>query len=193
MSAFTYTSSHFSDIILLFPLLGNLRYQKGDGVKIGIGYAIGALCTLLFLGVFYGVYSTIAFKQHYAFLKIAQYFPALTLIGRVDLLFVYMLSIVLFFFVCTPLQFSVDLFSRAIHTDKKTPLAAILSVGAFVFVLYSNSAYNTFYKLFCEQLFFVFWVFSLLPLLFFFLPSEEGKSGRKNKKEKHEKKEKNAI
>ena len=138
------------------------------------------------------MYSTIAFKQHYAFLKIAQYFPALTLIGRVDLLFVYMLSIILFFFLCTPLQFSVDLFSRAIKTEKKTPIAAILSIGAFVFVLYSNSAYNTFYKVFCEKLFPIFWVFSLLPLLLFFLPKKEKDNGKNTPVPKH-KKEKKAI
>ena len=175
--AFTYTSPHFSDVLMLFPLIGNLRYQKRDALKIGIGYLSGALCTLLFLAVFYGVYSSIAFRQHYAFLKIAQYFPALTLIGRVDLLFVYMLCIVFFFFLCTPLQYGVDFFSSAFATQKKMPFAAIVAFSAFVFVLYANPVYNGIYALFCERLFPIFWIFSLLPLACFFLPSEPKKAG----------------
>ena len=169
MYAFTYTTPHFSDLILLFPLLGNLRYQKGDGLKIGLGYGVGALCTLLFLGVFYGVFSTLAFKEHYAFLKIAQYFPALTLVGRVDLLFIYALSIVFFFYLCLPFQFSVDFLSKVFHTQKKTVFAAVISIAAFFFVLYANQFYNTFYRVFCEKLFFVFWLFTLLEILLFFL------------------------
>ena len=102
MSAFTYTTPHFSDAVLLLPLIGNQRYKKGDTTKIMIGYGAGAASTLLFLAVFFGIYSSIAPREHYAFSRIAQYFPALSVIGRVDLLFVYLLTVVLLFFTCYP-------------------------------------------------------------------------------------------
>lgn len=168
--AFTYTSPHFSDVALLLPLVGNLRYKKGDGGKIMTGYGVGALCTLTFLAIFYGVYSTIAPREHYAFAKIAQYFPALSVVGRIDLLLVYMLCIVLFFNVATPLVYTIDFTARSLKTHKKTLPAAILAFGAFLFVLFFNKYYDGFYAVISGKLYPLFWLFSvLLPLLFLLL------------------------
>lgn len=176
VSAFTYTTPHFSDVALLLPLIGNLRYKKGDGTKIACGYGVGALLSLLFLGVFYSLYSTIAPREHYAFAKIAQYFPALTVIGRIDLLFVYMLSIVLFVYVATPLQYAVDLTARCLGTKRRVWLSAVLSIGAFFFVLFCNKYYNAIYAFFGRFAYPVFWIFSVfapLSLFFFLRPKKE--------------------
>ena len=172
--AFTYTTPHFSDVVLLLPLLGNLRYQKGDGKKITIGYATGSLLTLLFLGVFYAVYSTIAPREHYAFAKIAQYFPALSVVGRIDLIFVYLLCVVLFFYTATPLQYAVTFTARAIGTKKKILLSAAVNFAAFLFVLFCNKYYDSLYAFFCNRLFPAFWFFSLPPLLLLFFRKEKG-------------------
>lgn len=181
VSAFTYTTPHFSDVVLLLPLLGNLRYKKGDGTKIAIGYGAGALFTLLFLGVFYGLYSTIAPREHYAFSKIAQYFPVLSVIGRIDLVFVYMLSIVLFFFTCIPMQYAVDLTARLFKTPRKTWIAAAVNLAAFLFVLFCNKYYNAFYAFFGNIAPPIFWLIAdLIPLALLFLKDE-----KTNQKEKH--------
>ena len=179
MSAFHYTTPHFSDALLLLPLLGNLRYKKGDGLKIVGGYAGGAVATLVFLAVFYGVFSTIAPREHYAFIKIAQYFPALAVIGRVDLLLVYVLCVVLFFYVCTPLQYSVNLLSHTLGADKKIIFSAILNFAAFLFVLFCNRFYDRIYGVISGRLAPVFWVFWLLPLLSFFLPNGNSRRERR--------------
>ncbi len=176
MSAFNYTTPHFSDALLLLPLLGNLHYKKGDGVKIVGGYLGGAVATLAFLAVFYGVFSTIAPREHYAFIKIAQYFPALAVIGRVDLLLAYVLCVVLFFYVCTPLQYSVNLLSRTLGAHKKIVLSTLLNFAAFLFVLFCNRFYDRIYSVISGRLAPVFWVLWLLPLLSFFLPSGKAPS-----------------
>lgn len=165
VSAFTYTAPHFSDAILLLPLLGNLRYKKGDSKKIACGYSIGGILTLVFLGVFYGVYSTIAAREHYAFAKIAQYFPALTVIGRIDLLLVYLLCIVLFVYTATPLHYATDLTVRTLGGKRRVWFATAFNLAALLFVLFCNQHYNAIYALFGQYLFPVFWVFAdFLPL-----------------------------
>ncbi len=184
----TYTSPHFADVLLLLPLIGNLRYVKGDSVKIGLGYAGGALCALVFLGVFYGVYAAVAMRTHYAFAKIAQYFPVLSVVGRIDLLFVYLLCIVLFFYVATPLRHVVDYTAKASGFPSKTALSFLVHLGAFLFVLFCNKYYNAIYAFFGNYLFPVFWLFSnLLPLLFLLLKSDHApakmKKSRKKEKE----------
>ncbi len=185
VSAFTYTAPHFSDAILLLPLLGNLRYQKNDAKKIAIGYGFGGVFTLLFLGVFYGVYSTLAAREHYAFAKIAQYFPALTVIGRIDLLLVYLLCIVLFIYVATPLHYATDLTTRSLGGKRRVWFATGFNLAALVFVLFCNQHYNAIYTLFGEYLFPVFWLFAdALPLLLLLLTIKKERQERQERNER---------
>ncbi len=177
LAGITYTAPHFIDVLLLLPLIVNLRFEKGDGVKIGVGYGVGALFSLLFFAVFYGVYSTIALRKHYAFAKIAQYFPVLSVVGRIDLLFVYMLCVVLFFYVATPLRNGVDFISSASGVESKTLLSFLINLAAFLFVLFCNRFYDRIYNFFGNYLFPVFWVFTLLPLaLLLFTKKEENRA-----------------
>ena len=188
LSAFTYTTPHFSDAILLLPLLGNLRYQKGDTKKIAIGYGFGGVLTLLFLGVFYGVYSTLASREHYAIAKIAQYFPALTVIGRIDLLLVYLICVVLFIFVATPLHYAADFTARTIGGKGRVWFAALFNLAALLFTLFCNQHYNAVYTLFGRYLFPVFWLFAdILPLLLLLLTLKKDKPKNAEKTGKGEK------
>ena len=176
MYAFKRTTPHFSDTVLLLPLLGNLRYKKGDSAKIIGGYAVGAVGTLLFLATFFSIYSSISPREHYAFSKIAEYFPALDVIGRVDLLFVYMLTIVLLFFTAMPLLYTTQLICHTFQVKKSVLVSAILNIGALVFLLFANRHYNAIYSLIGGKLSIVFWfIADMLPLFFLFLPKKERK------------------
>ncbi len=178
MYAFTRSTPHFSDVVLLLPLLANFRYQKGDGVKILSGYGVGAALTLLFLAVFYGVYGALAPREHYAFAKIAQYFPALTVVGRIDLFLIYLLSVVLFFYTSLPLQYAVAGGAevwRALAPNGKQPskvlLAAFINGGFLLLILFGNQHYNALYRFINANCFPVFFlVADLLPLCALALP-----------------------
>lgn len=176
MSAFKYATPHFSDTLLLLPLLGNLHYKKGDMLKIMSGYGAGALGSLLFLATFFSVFSSIAPREHYAFSKIAQYFPALDVVGRFDLLLVYMLTIVLLFFTVMPLQFTTNLFCHAIGTKRKAIVSALLNGALLIFLLFCNKFYNTVYTVISGKLTFVFWIAAgMFTLLFCLLPTHREK------------------
>ncbi len=171
--AFRRSSPHFSDVILLLPLIAKLKYEEGDGVKITVGYAAGAVMTLLFFAVFFGIFSSLAPREHYAFSKIAQYFPALDVIGRIDLIFVYLLTVVLLFYTCAPLAYATELTCRLFNTEKKAPFAAAICFFAFFFVLFTNRFYNAAYQFLCVDFAPIFWLVAyLLPLFLLFLPKE---------------------
>lgn len=173
LTAFSRTAPHFSDGVLLLPLIANLRYEKNDGVKIVSGYGCGALLTLFFLAVFYALFGSLAGREHYAFTKIGQYFPALSVVGRIDLLFVYFLSVVLLFYTCLPLQYCTYSVCAICRTERKTLAAALLNFALLVFILFSNRHYNAIYALISGKLAPVFWVFAnILPLFVLFLPKE---------------------
>lgn len=181
--AFLRTTPHFSDTVLLLPLLVHLKYQRGDGVKILSGYGVGALFSLLFFAVFFGIYSSIAPREHYAFSKIGQYFPALSVLGRVDLLFVYLLSVVLLFFTALPLQYSIHFISFLFPKQKKTYLSAVFNLFLFFGVLFLNKYYDTFYRIISGSLFFVFMFIADMvpPFLFFLQKTPKNKDGGKHR------------
>ena len=133
------------------------------------GYALGGAFTLLFLAVFYGVYASIAPKQHYAFAKIAQYFPFLTTAPRIDLLLVYALCIVLFFYTCLPLFYSCNCVAKIFSTRAKTLISASVCFLAFLFVLFFNRKYDAVYAIFTQKLTLPFVLFAdFLPLFLLF-------------------------
>lgn len=171
--AFKLTIPHFSDVVLLLPLLGNYKYKKGDSPKIIIGYSFGAFFTLFFLAVFFGTYSSIAPRVHYAFSKIAQYFPALNVMGRVDLIFVYLLSIVLLFVTCLPLLYTTEYLATLFKTEKKLLFSLALNATMFAFTLFFNKYYNSIYGFFNAYLPLAFILIAdMVPLFFLFLPKK---------------------
>ncbi len=185
MSAFTHTTPHFSDVILLLPLLCYYQPKKQDAPKILLGYGFGALCTLIFLAVFFATYSSFAAREHYAFSKIAQYFPALTVLGRIDLLFVYFLSVVLLFYTCLPLQYSTELFSRSVQKPHfRVWISLALNFALFLFLLFANKYYDSIYQFISAKIPFIFWLIAdMVPLFLIFLPkSIDNSTLSKNKK-----------
>jgi hypothetical protein len=185
MSALKLTTPHFSDAILLLPLIGSCQIKKGDTPKIMIGYGVGATFTLAFLAVFFGIFSSIAAREHYAFSKIAQYFPALNVIGRIDLIFVYLLTVVLLYVTCMPLQFATDFFCRSCGLKEKLLPSAVLNLALLLFTFYANRHYNAIYALFSSRLVFIFWIIAdILPLflLFLLLLNKQGASKTPKKK-----------
>lgn len=182
MYAFTRTAPHFSDVLFLLPLIGNYRHKKGDIPKIMTGYSVGSFLTLFFLAVFFGLFSSIAAREHYAFSKIAQYFPALKITGRVDLVFTYALTVVLIFYTCILLQYATAFFCRGINTKKKLLPSVVLNLGLFLFVLFFNRRYNAFYSLIGGKLFWIFWLVAAMVPLFFLLPKQKNV---KNKEKNH--------
>lgn len=165
-TAFTETLGHFSDAALFLPLLDGYRYKKGDAKKILLSHAGGGCFVLFFLAVFYGVFGPVAPRQEFAFVKTAQYFPALSVLGRFDLLLTYLMTVVLLFYYAFVLQSSVLCFCRATGTKKRVLPAAILNAALLVYVLLCIGKYNAIYYAISRRLFWVFLLFAdAVPLL----------------------------
>lgn len=162
LRAFADALPQFIDAALFLPLLGAYRYRKGDGKKILGAYAAGAGFVLFFLATFYGVFGSIAPRQRFAFVKIAQYFSALAVIGRADLLLTYLLTVVLLFYYCLPLLLSTRCAARVLHTEKTVLLSACLNLGLFLFSFFCTEHYNLIYRAVGGTLKWVFPLFALL-------------------------------
>ncbi len=168
----------FSDSAIFFFLLNGYSYQTGDAKKILSSFGVGSIFTLLFFAVFFGVFGTMSGSEHYAFIKISQFFSALKTTGRIDLLFCYLLTILLIFYTCLPLQLATHSIAKPIGI-KPFFVSIILNVGLFIFVLFCNNFYNGFYQWISVNLSCIFLIFSyILPILCCLFLLFKNKKGR---------------
>ncbi len=167
LKAFWKTLPYFSFGGLFLPITSGYEYKNGDEKKLLSALAVGAFLTLLFLAIFFSVFGLLGTKEHFAVMKIAQFFPALKFIGRIDLLLVYTLSICLMYYTAFPLQLFTQLFTHSLSLKTKLPTAVGLSVLLYFFVLFGNKYATRLHNFFASYLPPVFLLFSLLlPLLF---------------------------
>lgn len=169
----------------LYPLffLGHFEYEKKAMLKTLGAYAAGAFAVLLFLATFYGIYSDIAVLQYNTLAEISKYTTAGTSLGRVDLLFVFALTLVLIFYCCVPVQMCVHCIRKVFGGCSPIIPAAVVNVLLLVFSIFFNYSFVELQTLFTQKLWFVFAIFAyVIPVLSLLLRREP-----KNKtEEKHE-------
>ncbi|MBQ8352318.1 MAG: GerAB/ArcD/ProY family transporter [Clostridia bacterium] len=164
------TLPYFSSGGLLLPLMSGYSYEKGDEKKLFPAFFAGILLLLLFLATFFATFGLLGETEHFALMKIGQYFPALRFIGRVDLLLVYLVTVALFYYTALPLQLSVECFCRCFSIKNKVIPSAALCVGLYFALLFLNKYNNAIHAFFFSWLPTVFLVFStLLPIAFLLL------------------------
>ena len=162
--------------------LGNFRYEKGAAGKIMLAYAAGAAAVLAFLAAFYAIFSDIALLQQNAVAHLSKYATAFTSLGRIDLFFVFALTLVLLFALCIPLQLSVHCICAAFPCKTTLPALAVNALLLLLTLLF-NQSYLEIQTLITQKLWIVFAVFAvLLPYVSVFLRRKEKKMLPKGEK-----------
>ena len=143
---------------LLLPLLGRFDYKKGLAAKGAAAYLAGGAVLLAFLATFYGVFGDIAVIQVFAFAKMSHFFAGLTVLGRIDYLFIFSLAFVMIFYAAMPIQGAVQLAADCLPQSGKW-LPALLSCAvnaAMLALLYAFNFYSDrIIDLFTGRLFFL--------------------------------------
>ena len=175
---------NFTDGAVMLMLMGRFRYKKGDAAKITLTYALSAGIVILFLMLFYGIFSVLAPDQYFAISKIAIFFSALSLVGRVDLIAVYAVEICMLFALVFYIQLSVVCICGALGKEQTEgrnvrPAAAVasLAINAVLLALavFFNNSYLVVQEVFGRFLWAVFAVFAfVLPPLVWVLKKESG-------------------
>ncbi len=168
------TLPYFSSGTLLLPIMSGYSYEKGDEKKLFPAFFAGILLFLVFLATFFATFGLLGETEHFALMKIGQYFPALQFIGRVDLLLVYLITVALFYYTALPLQLSIECFCRCVSLKNKVIPSAVLCIGLYFALLFLNKHNNAIHAFFFTWLPPVFLVFStLLPIGFFLFFSKK--------------------
>lgn len=170
--------AHFAEAGYLLLFMGHVRIERKFLLKTTISYLVGMLAVLVFLALFYGIFSTVAVRELYSIAKIARYYNALKVIGRVDFILVYALEIVQLFTVVIPIQLCVHALCRAFNTQKSGIVSLFAHVPIFIFIYFSCDYAGIAGKIINYYFFPVFLLFSfLLPVLcsLFALPQKKKK------------------
>ncbi len=154
-----------SDAAWLLLFLGKVKIDEKFLTKTTISYAGGALAVLLFLAIFYGIFSTVALNESFAVSKIARYYNALKTLGRIDYLFVYILSLVQLFALIVPVQLSAQALSKTFNFPQ--PIFSLIINGAlFLVIFFTANTFPSLERTINGYLFPVFLVFAnLIPLV----------------------------
>ena len=154
-----FSANWYTEAAFLLFFLGHFEYEKRASVKVIASYAIGSAAVLLFLAVFYGVFSDIAIRQQNAVAQISKYTTSFTSLGRVDYLFIFAIALVMIFRLCVPAQMCVHCLCKSFGCKPMLPAAAvnILLLALTVFFSYSFLELQT---LFTQRLWFLFALFA---------------------------------
>ncbi len=153
----------FYDSAILLPFVGSFRYEKGMAVKATSFYLLGGAFVLVFLALFYGVFSDIAIRQTFAFAKISKYFSASAILGRIDYIFICLLAIAMALYTLLPVHAGVHCMHRA--TQGKVPQAILslaVNLGLLVLLVSVNFLPNEVLAFIGEKAFYIFPLFCLV-------------------------------
>ena len=164
-----YSFAWFFDSALLLMMLGKFDYRKGMAWKGALCYLAGGAATVFFLITFYGVFEGTAINQLFAFTKTSKYFSGFTVLGRVDYLFIFALSLVAAFYTALPVSGAIESVVQAFGRKKYLPTLLAVGFSAIYFLIayFFDYRFGEAMKAISQQGFWLFPVFTLVvpPLL----------------------------
>lgn len=159
------TAYRFAEPSFLLMFMGHFKYQKGDAAKITISYIGGAVFVIAVLTAFYGIYGDISQSRQFAISKISLFFPAIDMLGRIDLLALYVLEITMLFALALNIQLAVHCIEKCTGYKNRAILSLAVNVVFIVVSIVFNNNLNAINTIWSKWMWIVFLIFAnLLPL-----------------------------
>lgn len=156
----------FVEPSFLLMFMGHFKYRKGDAAKITLSYAGGGLIVILFAAVFYSIYGVISPSRDFAIAKVALFFPAIELIGRIDLIALYFMEIAMLFALVINIQFAVHCLKKCTELQIGGIWSVAVNVVLLVLVIVLDSSFSGLFEFYSKWVWIVTAIFALLlPLL----------------------------
>ena len=160
------TAFRFVEPCWLLMFMGHFEYKKHDALKITLSYAGGALFTLLVLATFYGIYGDIAASRQFAISKISLFFPAIELIGRIDLIALYILEAVMLFALVINIQFAVHCIIKCTGYGNRAVLSLAVNGVLLIMLIFLNNSLDALLGIWSQWMWIAFVIFAnIIPLL----------------------------
>lgn len=152
------TAFRFFEPCWLLMFMGHFKYKEGDAAKITLSYAGGAAFVLTVLLIFHGVYGGAAATRQFAISKISLFFPAIDVIGRIDLISLYVLEVVMIFALVINIQLAVHCLVKCTGYDNRPVFSLIVNGLLILVIVLFNNNLSTIHKMWSNW----FWIATLV-------------------------------
>lgn len=161
------TFTWFGDGIYMIFFLGNFNYKKHDGLKIVGSYLLNAFMTILLLVVFYGVFTSIAFRQRFALTEIAKYQTVISNTARFDYLAIVSILFSCIIALSIPLFFATKIIEQVFENKIKYLVPLIVIGLSFIFTWAFSQYYYSIKEIFLGIISPIMVIFvNIFPLIF---------------------------
>lgn len=163
-----YTSANwYGDGVYLLFFAGNFKYKKGDTLKLILSYIGSFVMVIIFMIMFYGIFSSIAFRQRFALTEISKYSTVINSVGRFDFIGIFFLLTSNFISLSLPIYFSNYCISKVLNIKKlKWIVPLILSGLVFSVLLFFGEYFSSIETFFLEYANIFFFIFgNIIPIL----------------------------
>lgn len=159
------SAHYFAEPCILLMFMGRFPYKKGDAAKITLSYAGGAAAVLLFLALFYGIYGDIASSRQFAVSKVSLFFSAIDVVGRIDLIVLYVLEVVMLFALALKIQLAVYCLSECTGLASRSLLSLGVNAALAAVLVACNHRFSGILQFYAGWMWIVFLLFGIvLPL-----------------------------
>ena len=160
----------FGDAVYLLFFMGNFEYQKKSGKKIFLSYLLSMLLVIIFFYVFYGTFTSIAFRQRFALTEISKYSSVINNVGRFDYIAIFLILTANVFSISIPIYFCCKLLSITLPIKQKWIYPVIVHVAIFIIITFFREHFFTIEKLQENVFSFIYPIFYyVLPTIFCFM------------------------
>ena len=155
----------FAEPAFLLMFMGHFKYKKGDAAKITISYIGGAVFVMAVLAVFYGIYGDIAQSRQFAISKISLFFPAIDMLGRIDLIALYILEIAMLFALALNIQLAVHCIEECTGYKNRAVLSLAVNAVFFILIIVLDNNLHAINTVWSKWMWIVFLIFAnIIPL-----------------------------
>lgn len=156
----------FSESAFLLIFLGHFKYKKGDAAKLTISYAVGGVIVIILMGIFYSIYGELTPSRTFLFNNLAVFFPAVSLVGRIDLITLYVLDLAILFAIVLHIQACVHCLALSFGWDNKPVLSLIVNTALIVVTVVLNNKFTALHMTASKWFFIPALIFAyLIPVL----------------------------
>lgn len=162
------------DCVYLMFFIGNFTVNKNKAWKIPLCHFIASLLVVLFMIMFYGIFTSIAHRQTFSLTEIAKYSSVINAIGRFDYIGIMLILMSTAISISLPLFFATDICAYLFNAKKRWIFALIICILIFCILKFLGEYFYTIQNLLLTYGNAFFIVFSnILPMLTIFLKKEK--------------------
>ncbi len=165
----------FGDCVYLLFFIGNFSYKKRDCLKIILSFIVSAIMVILFMIIFYGIFTSIGFRQRFALTETSKYTTVIANTGRFDYIGITCILLSNIVAMSLPVYFASDILNEIFYIKNKWLSPLIVTAILVLTITVLEEYFYSFENFITNYAGFYFLIFANIVPLFTVLLKKGGK------------------